>query len=54
MFWLPEFGHPNRYSGLLNGLNMSLDICICVKGSNLMLLHEGYFEYLDFLIDQKG
>ena len=26
VFWAPEFGRPNQYNGLLNGLNMSLDI----------------------------
>ena len=24
VFWAPEFGHPNRYTGLSNSLNTSL------------------------------
>ena len=26
VFWAPEFGRPNRYNGLSNSLNMSLNM----------------------------
>ena len=32
LFWAPEFGHPNQYTGLPNGLDMSLITIITVKG----------------------
>ena len=40
VFWVPEFGHPNWYTGLPNGLDMSLSI----DKSLLSLLTEIYDE----------
>ena len=40
VFWVPEFGHPNWYTGLPNRLDMSLSI----DKSLLSLLTEIYVE----------
>ena len=35
-FWVPEFGHPNRYTGLQNSLNMSLQVAKNQDDSSLL------------------